>query len=323
MEAMVSIITPSYNKEKFIGATIESVLSQTYSLFEFIIIDDFSSDKSCEVIEAYANTDPRIKLIRHQAHSGASFCRNDGIKISAGSYIIFLDADDILEKNCLLNRVQEMEKEKDLDFCVFTMGTFRHSIGDFKGKWEPRSASPLDDFLRHDLPWSILQPIWKRDVVLRVGGFDPSFKRFQDIEFHVRVLLLNGILFKQFSGPCDSYYRISEERRNYDTFTFNLIRVQSCFLFYNKFFSVTKARNSASLLFGAFYETFVQIVFHTRHGMLRKDEFRTLQQKLLDPVNLPSLKPYRKFCFKITYLYQYYLPRIPGINLLLKRLVTM
>ncbi len=91
---LVSIITPSYNCAKYIGETIESIITQTYQNWELLITDDFSTDNSCEIIKQYANRDPRIKLFKLEKNSGAGVARNNSIKQAHGRYIAFCDSDD-------------------------------------------------------------------------------------------------------------------------------------------------------------------------------------------------------------------------------------
>ena len=91
----VSIITPSYNSEKYISKTIESVLAQSYQNWEMIIVDDCSTDNSLEITEAYTKKDSRIKSIRLKRNSGPAQARNKAIKEASGKYIAFLDSDDI------------------------------------------------------------------------------------------------------------------------------------------------------------------------------------------------------------------------------------
>lgn len=91
---LVSIITPSYNCCDFIGATIESIQSQTYRNWELIITDDCSTDNSRELIESYAKNDSRIKLLALRENSGAGIARNTSIKEAKGKYIAFCDSDD-------------------------------------------------------------------------------------------------------------------------------------------------------------------------------------------------------------------------------------
>lgn len=91
---LVSIIIPSYNCASFIGETIESILSQTYNNWELLITDDCSSDNSREVIQSYAEKDPRIKLFSLDRNSGAGVARNNSIRAALGRYIAFCDSDD-------------------------------------------------------------------------------------------------------------------------------------------------------------------------------------------------------------------------------------
>lgn len=94
-----SIVTPLYNKESFIGETIDSVLSQTYDDYELIVVDDSSTDNSAEIVKSFG--DPRIKLFSKK-NGGVSSARNYGISQSTGNVVCFLDADDLWEKDYLL-----------------------------------------------------------------------------------------------------------------------------------------------------------------------------------------------------------------------------
>ena len=93
---MVSIITPCYNAETFIGDAIESVLSQTYQDWEMIIVDDCSNDNSASIIQNYVRKDSRIKYLKTDAPSGSpAKPRNIAIEMAKGRYIAFLDSDDV------------------------------------------------------------------------------------------------------------------------------------------------------------------------------------------------------------------------------------
>ena len=91
----VSIITPSYNSEKYIAETIQSVLDQTYQDWEMIIVDDVSTDNSLQIIEQYAKRDSRLKVIRLKQNMGPAHARNRAIEEASGKYIAFLDSDDV------------------------------------------------------------------------------------------------------------------------------------------------------------------------------------------------------------------------------------
>ena len=97
----VSIITPLYNSERFIGETIKSVLKQTHQNWEHIIIDDCSTDSSYSIAQRYAQIDPRIKLLKNAVNAGVSESRNVGLVHSEGRYIAFIDSDDLWETDKL------------------------------------------------------------------------------------------------------------------------------------------------------------------------------------------------------------------------------
>lgn len=105
---LVSIICPSYNAEKFISQTIESVLQQTVTSFELIVVDDCSTDKTIECVKSFS--DERICLFVNEKNSGAAFCRNKAISEAKGTYIAFLDADDLWDKTKLDKQIQFMKK---------------------------------------------------------------------------------------------------------------------------------------------------------------------------------------------------------------------
>jgi len=94
--ALLSIIVPVYNKEKYLDEAIGSILEQTWSDFELILVDDGSSDRSGAICDHYASLDSRIKVV-HQTNKGVSAARNTGLEISQGAYIGFVDSDDAIE----------------------------------------------------------------------------------------------------------------------------------------------------------------------------------------------------------------------------------
>src|SRR5699024_9770943 len=93
-EPMISVITPAYNSEVYIQETIQSVLNQTYSDWEMIIVDDRSKDNTVRLIKEMQDKDSRIRLIELEKNSGSAVARNTAIEHSKGRYIAFLDSDD-------------------------------------------------------------------------------------------------------------------------------------------------------------------------------------------------------------------------------------
>lgn len=112
---LVSIITPTYNCAKFIGATIESVLNQTYQNFEMIIVDDASKDNTEEVVKSFK--DKRIKYIRLSKNSGPAVARNRAMEEARGKYMAFLDSDDLWKREKLEKQINFIKKNKYKIIC--------------------------------------------------------------------------------------------------------------------------------------------------------------------------------------------------------------
>lgn len=107
-EVLVSIITPSYNSEKTLMETFESIKKQTFSNWEWLIIDDHSSDSSFDMAKKLALNDKRIIALQTKANSGAAAARNLGIEQAKGRYIAFLDSDDMWKPTKLEDQIKYM-----------------------------------------------------------------------------------------------------------------------------------------------------------------------------------------------------------------------
>ena len=115
MNSLVSIITPSYNSAKFIKQCIESVIAQTYTNWEMLIVDDFSRDDSCLAIKELAKKERRIKCFLSDENIGAAKARNVAIRKAKGKYIAFLDSDDLWEPQKLEKQIYFMN-QNDISF---------------------------------------------------------------------------------------------------------------------------------------------------------------------------------------------------------------
>lgn len=122
MPPLVSIIMPVYNSEKFLRESIESILGQTFTDFEFIIVNDGSTDSSLEIIKEYANRDIRIKII-DQKNTGIIGALNNALKSSKGTYIARMDSDDISNPDRIKKQIEYIEKEN-----AYLCGTWAHII---------------------------------------------------------------------------------------------------------------------------------------------------------------------------------------------------
>lgn len=318
---LITIVVPSYNKSRYIGEMIASVTAQSYSNWELLFIDDASTDGTQQLITGIAASDPRIRTHFLPVNRGANHCRNKGIEMARGEYVIFLDADDLLGRDCLRDRLEVAEKEH-LDLCVFTMEVFKGSKGDSSHRWVPSSKDPLADFFRHKLPWSVMQPIWRRSFLLRIGGFDESFKRHQDVEFHTRALLEPGVRYRTVVGAPDCFYRISEERKVLRPYELLDGFTESSLSYHAKFLEAASQKRSRSMLLGIIYQTYMQILLNFKNKVIGKEEFTALENKLFGPDIQRELSFSKKILFRIARTYNLMPVRVPGINMVLYRAIT-
>jgi teichuronic acid biosynthesis glycosyltransferase TuaG len=111
-DPLVSIVTPAYNATRFVPQTIESVLSQTYTDWELLIVDDCSEDDTVSVVGSYATRDSRVCLLRHQRNCGPAQARETALQASRGRYIAFLDSDDLWLPQKLEHQLAFMQRRQ-------------------------------------------------------------------------------------------------------------------------------------------------------------------------------------------------------------------
>ncbi|WP_203256661.1 glycosyltransferase family 2 protein [Hyunsoonleella ulvae] len=116
MSLKVSIITPTYNSNRFIESTIKSVLNQTYTNWELILVDDASTDDTLSIINTFLSKYPNIKVFTNETNQGAAITRNHGIEYATGDLIAFLDADDLWKPSKLEKQVNFMLNH-NVDIC--------------------------------------------------------------------------------------------------------------------------------------------------------------------------------------------------------------
>ena len=113
---LVSIILPVYNGEKYLSSAIDSILSQTYSNWELVIVDDGSKDRSADICDNYQSKDTRIKAF-HQSNAGVNSARAKGVDNATGDYLTFLDADDVLTEDALMLMTESFSEKIDVVCC--------------------------------------------------------------------------------------------------------------------------------------------------------------------------------------------------------------
>lgn len=162
----ISVLMPVYNSERFLKEAIDSVLKQTYNEFEFIIINDGSTDKSKEIIESY--NDKRIKLINNKINRGIVYSLNEGLKNCTGKYVIRMDSDDISEVQRFQKQVDFMNRNPN----IAASGTYIKIFGENIRKKvikNPINMEELKVKLLFTVPIFHPTAIFRREVIQSIG----------------------------------------------------------------------------------------------------------------------------------------------------------
>lgn len=198
-ESLVSIITPSYNSERFMSQTIESILNQTYTNWELIIVDDCSSDETLSIVRKF--TDERIRLYQLKENSGAAVARNTAMDHANGRYLAFLDSDDMWTKDKLTKQVYFMQKN-DFAF-TFTSYQSMYEDGTLVNKSIPVPYAVSYKFLLKNTIIGCLTVMLDRE---KIGQqYMPNIRAGQDTAFWLK-LMRQGFVAYGLNEPL-AYYR--------------------------------------------------------------------------------------------------------------------
>lgn len=192
MKKLISIIIPVYNRAEIIKPTLNSILKQSYTNWECVIIDDGSTDNTLQTLNSYVEKDQRFKVITRPANliKGANACRNYGFSKSNGMYVNWFDSDDIMEPNFLEEKVNAFKDNADAvlhrnRYANYKLTRFRDSKFKYSSTENLFYHYAIDDI---EIQTSCL--MWGREFLKDKDLFDESIQRFQDNEFHIRMLAL-------------------------------------------------------------------------------------------------------------------------------------
>lgn len=237
---LVSVIMPVYNSEKYLDKAIQSILNQTYTNFEFIIIDDCSKDKSWNIIQKYAKKDKRIKAVRNKENLNVVKTRNKGFSLISkkSEFIAIMDADDISVVERIEKQVKFFEENKD----YYLIGS-HNIIIDEKDEIIGRRTYPLTDndvrkvFTKYD-PLSQPTAMMRTKILKTVGKYNEKYNRCQDYDLWFR------IADKYKVGNVDDYllkYRISKTQgktTHLKETIRNTVEIQGKWVFDKRYFSI-------------------------------------------------------------------------------------
>lgn len=185
---LVTVVTPAYNVARYIGEAVDSVLRQSFRDFEYLVVDDGSSDSTVQVIQACAAGDSRLRLIP-VAHGGLPAARNIGIREAKGRYIALLDGDDrwrmrFLERQVSL--IESLPPEVGMVFCR-TRSILENGLL-VKPHWQRAGRYDFDDFVVRNNPAGNGSSVLIRaSCFAEVGGFDESLPFAEDLDMWLRI----------------------------------------------------------------------------------------------------------------------------------------
>jgi glycosyltransferase involved in cell wall biosynthesis len=236
---MVSVLMPAYNAEKYVAEAIESVLSQTYKNFEFIIVDDCSTDNTWKIIQKYARKDKRVKAFKNDNNLGRPKTYNKLIdKISLNSnYFVFIGSDDLFKKDLLKEKISYLEKNKKIDGLGSSIDYVNEKLKLIKRKKYPsKNKEIVKTFLLYS-PFSqggmILRTKFKKEK------FNLNFNVCLDYELWCRLINKKHV----FENLEKSYYLYRQQKgqakqKNMKLSIYNTLRIKSKYLFKWKYFSM-------------------------------------------------------------------------------------
>lgn len=182
----VSVIIPTYNRAHLIEDAVRSVLTQSFTSLEVIVVDDGSTDGTSQIFDSIK--DPRVVYMPLKKNMGRSFARNEALKIARGDYIAFLDSDDLFLPKKLELQVNYLEKNPDVAM-VYTHANCIDLIRNIKIDYHATESGYIYEHIAFFVPLTILLPtvMVRREVFKQVGEFDTKMHRFEDTDMWRRI----------------------------------------------------------------------------------------------------------------------------------------
>ena len=188
----VTVILPTHNRAHLVGEAIQSVVSQTYSNWELIVIDDGSTDKTREAVEAFAQRDRRIRYV-FQRNRGVSSVRAKGVELAQGKYVTFLDDDDAFYPEKLEIQVEFLEQHPTVEL-VYSYVDMVNGEKDFLRTWPTRPAVDFVGLIRE----CTIQPnslLVRKECFERLGSFRTDLRSCDDYDMWLRIAKIYPIEF--------------------------------------------------------------------------------------------------------------------------------
>jgi glycosyltransferase involved in cell wall biosynthesis len=200
MQALVSVIIPVYNVEKYLNKCLDSVLKQSYTNLEIIIVNDCSIDTSGKIIEQYVKIDKRIKYIKNTVNKGVSYSRNQALDVFNGKYVTFIDSDDWVERTYIENLYNKMHNS-NLSLAMCALKSYNNKLQQYAKKpnlyfsynyflQTQQDIFNKDFFLLHldQLPMFSASKMYIGDIISSNNIRFPEGKLYEDMLFNIYYL---------------------------------------------------------------------------------------------------------------------------------------
>ena len=181
----ISVLMPVYNAEKYLKSAIDSILSQTYSDFEFVIVDDCSSDSSSSIIESYS--DKRIVFLKNEQNSGVAITLNRGLQMCHGEYIARMDSDDISRPERFAKQLAFLEEHPDVAVVTCGVRSFCGERTISEGGWTSIEPEKIKKDLFFSCALAHPTVMMRKSVIDDLGGYAPEYNGLEDYELWCRV----------------------------------------------------------------------------------------------------------------------------------------
>ncbi len=200
----ISVVMAVYNGADVVAGAIDSILSQNFTDFEFIIVDDGSEDETPAILKSYAQKDPRIVVVT-QVNQGLTRSLNNGAAMARGRYIARQDADDVSYPHRFAAQMEWMARDPEL----VLIGGCSDDVHDdgMKSRWTYHDDRQIQDVVFVKTPFPHSTALFRADAFRAAGGYDVSFKTAQDMDLWMRLaahgrlaMVKDPILLRRVSG---------------------------------------------------------------------------------------------------------------------------
>jgi glycosyltransferase involved in cell wall biosynthesis len=272
-----TVIIPTHNRFKLLKKAVKSVIDQSFSDFELLVIDDHSSDDTKKIVKEFE--DDRITYIINDRGVGGAGTRNCGIFRAKGQWTAFLDDDDLWLPEKLEVQYNKITEINDSIGLIYSGFSFRSS----RKRWNGHIVAPkkqgriLDDLLYDNYIGTLTTVIIRTHILQTLGGFDERFFAHQDIELYVRVAAVSNIAFVR---QCLATVVLSSDSR---ITADSKKKLQGCSLFWEKYSDFIN--RSLKLKHRAASRVFVYAIVLSNNKEIKKSLFWALMGLFIDPKN--------------------------------------